>query len=909
MPKPYSIRIDLESSAARAGAQAFARELAKADEQARRFSGTLDRAFARVPQQLQQQAQAVRQAVAGHAAAERQVRAAAEAHRAGDMAARAMADGMRRAAAAAGDLGARVQLVGGGAARARAEVAAMAGAAGQARVAMAALDSASARFGHTVVNAGAQARVQFEHVRRQVEALNRATAQSIQARATGPQAQLIGRLAAEDEARRAAEAQRRVQAIGFPGREPAPGGFLGLEPGVGQLEAQREWMRRSWSQMAWNRAARRPGGGGESIFMPPLPAAHEGQIVSVEQMNRSATAARSAFIDRQLAEERRYSQGFVKAVSDREVAQQVANERMRRSNDERVAAAMRAAGLEEQGHDRALKSLGMMIARYATYHLMINTSIQLVRAWGDALERVKQKQDEAIGKFVESRAALRDVAAQLGVPADAALVRQVAGMGARTGAGEEGARQFLGAAVASAGQFVGEAGQVGARLTREQFMQLAERGMAVAEQRGIPQEAMGQVVAEATGRADITREGVPGVERVFAGAMAPFLALQRGKGPPAVLGREFAQFQAEEGAQFRAPLDAAIFLSQVAEARPSGRVHAAGRAFLQQLIAPNEKVQKLLNRVTIERGGRRLPVMRGGAFTGEYLGQDIIEAIRADFERRGLTEIQRQQEISKYFTVKTGLPAARGALGARAAEVEAERRAFVAGKGPADLAAEMAAAAQQPVVQQARAEAGAAAAAAVHGSRVAGATLEIARARQRLEESGGELQPTTWLGRNIGAIFGFDESESMRHRLEAQRGLMADIEKLGGRRLIPQGGAGVETLEIPGVRGTYAPFSNFWMDAAEADRRLQFLYEHRERLRGGAAGGGGAGADWATGETFDFQVSAGGAELTRQLAALNRTLQEVNDTIKAAGRGAPGPMAAAAPPALPFAMLGGPLRG
>lgn len=424
----------------------------------------------------------------------------------------------------------------------------------------------------------------------------------------------------------------------------------------------------------------------------------EQKIRAGERLNTQEVAGERQKVKQMISEEDRFQDNFSKHLSDREIKQIVANKRMENANSIRVKSALKEAGLEESAHSTWLRSMGMMIARFAVYHVAIGTAVSLYKAFAKAAEDAKKAQSDLLHDAHDKMAGLNLLSVQMGMMPDEAL-RVVAKTNIKAGGpGFDKTKEFLESFSEGAQQ------HIGTRITKDQaFGELAPEALKFAHLHGLEVGPAGRFLAQVAGEKD--RRGMaPGDAKDD--AMKSFGesigVLEQGVGKTSTLLSQMQQFHATFGAMFKSFKDEAIALSMIAQGKPTGEgVFTAARATLQQLISPNAKLKPFLEGISTDKGK---PIWDKAAAEGngaldanlDFMSE-VMPAINSRIDKMGLTDAQRDVFLTAIgFTQKTGQPGAIGLFGAKAKRTEEEKRAAAAGL---NIGQDIQARAMQPVAQ------------------------------------------------------------------------------------------------------------------------------------------------------------------------------------------------------------------
>lgn len=486
---------------------------------------------------------------------------------------------------------------------------------------------------------------------------------------------------------------------------------------------------------------------------------------SEKWLSDRAIAASRASVTAKMADEDKFQGKFTRALSDRQIQQMVANEKISRSDQKRVDLAMKNAGMEDNSHQKIIKSLGMMIARFMVYHMVIGKATQLVNAYREGAEKAAAAQDAMLGKFVDERGQLNRLAVQTGnVNGDAMLV-EMKKMQVQSRMPFQEVKTFMEASTEGAAQYIGKdeadfgPGKI-PTVTPKQNLAINAKAMEFAQLHGIEPRAAAMLLAQTIGDEDVHKDP-NGADKVFRRFAKRVAILEHGVGPTPTLATEAAQFHAEYGKENFSSVEAeSAFLSAVAQTKPKGNVFAAARTFAEDIQNPKGDMEKFVKRIP---GFAEMNV------------EGKVEAIRGKLDAMGMDPLHRSAWISKHFTEKRGLSAARGLLGAGGGAVVKERLKFgedfdvdadVKKRGATPAAALDREVAQAELNQAER----------VQGlSRVPEAE---AMARSQLEKDGRwkSSADMRWRGIKSAATFGWAHvDDTTELRVKAQEMLLKDI--------------------------------------------------------------------------------------------------------------------------------------
>jgi hypothetical protein len=568
-----------------------------------------------------------------------------------------------------------------------------------------------------------------------------------------------------------------------------------------------------------------------------------------------------------------------------------------------------------QANRGLLDGMGATVVGFAALHLAIRTGTDLWNKHIAAMKEARQEQDRALGTFVDERRSLKGLARVQGVPNDAALRKQVSDVQVATGWDFQESRDFLQKGFESGAAFVGRSEedftQRGAKFTPEQMALVNKQTARFAAARGLDSDSVGMFMGNIVKSKDVHKMTTEaGAAEIMKQIVTPAMILDRGQGDTNVLLSQMAMFHSEFGNQFADPTEEAMFLRQVAGARPGGDVHTAGRAFAMELLNPPERAMKpgaLLHGVKFDDNAK-LP--------------DRVRQLRKVLDARAKTDQERQALILKTFTVRQGM-AASGQLLDSGAEAR-EAKILSEATGPASAAkinaetdtimkADMMRRdinVQRGLVAQSELQA-----------RFSGLDLELTETERRLRASGqigpagkptdpALIRELYW--KEFGSFGAADTSLAAVVRYKTQERMLKDIQAVrpGFRVARPELRAG----DLKAAERQHLPYGyqRFALDANEDVMRAQLLklkQLHDDAMRTPAGGrvpgqamvrpAGGRGRAGGAGGGFGGGGPDLGASMDRLASALDQNTRATlmdSSTIGAGG----GAMAMRAPGMLPL---------
>jgi hypothetical protein len=162
----------------------------------------------------------------------------------------------------------------------------------------------------------------------------------------------------------------------------------------------------------------------------------ERKVIAKEKATLRKQRDDEAYIDKLLRGVAKHDAQWKKSLTDEEIARKVSNQKLINSNNERIEAAMKAAGVEYKGMRNGWEGANMLassISSLAMQYLSLGTAVEILGMIGKATNEAADNQKRMTDEYIRYRDALREQLDMQGKGVTTKTVLEAARFEAETG--------------------------------------------------------------------------------------------------------------------------------------------------------------------------------------------------------------------------------------------------------------------------------------------------------------------------------------------------------------------------------------------------------------------------------------------------------------------------------------------